>query len=63
MLSSNKAASLAARLVENNSIYTAKRDPDDDDDDEALFAELEEEIENGSDAFVRESGLKALKAE
>ncbi|KAF8914015.1 hypothetical protein CPB84DRAFT_45111 [Gymnopilus junonius] len=59
---SSKSASLAVRLVPNNSSYASKRDPDEDDED-TLFAELEEEIENSSDAFVRESGLKALKAE
>ncbi|KAF4619218.1 hypothetical protein D9613_005329 [Agrocybe pediades] len=63
MSSSSKSASLAARLVENNNPSRSRRDPDDDDDDEALFAELEEEIENDSNSAIRETGLQVLKAE
>ncbi|PPR07207.1 hypothetical protein CVT26_012640 [Gymnopilus dilepis] len=62
-MSSSKAASLASRIVENNTPYSSRRNTDEDEDDEALFAELEEEIENNSDAIGREHGLKALKAE
>lgn len=57
--------SLAARLVEPNVSSRSRRDPknDDDEDDEALFAELEEEIENDTSPFMREHGLQALKRE
>ena len=57
-----KAASLAARLVESNTPGRYNRDFDDE-DNEALFAELEEEIENDSNIDVREHGLQVLKAE
>jgi len=53
---------LAARLVEpNNPLKGVYNDNDDDDD--AIFAELEEEIENDSSAAIREHGLKLLKEE
>ncbi|KAJ7068390.1 thioredoxin-like protein [Mycena amicta] len=51
-----KLASLAARLVEPN-----YRPRDDEDDEEALFAELEEEIENDSSAEIREYGLRLIR--
>ncbi|KAF8165235.1 thioredoxin-like protein [Crassisporium funariophilum] len=57
----SKAASLAARLVEPNS-HKSLHDADDE-DDEALFAELEEEIENNSNSFMREQGFEILKRE
>ncbi|KAJ7094648.1 thioredoxin-like protein, partial [Mycena belliarum] len=53
-----KAAALAARIVEPN---RHRRQDEDEDDDEALFAELEEEIENDSNAEMREYGLQALR--
>jgi hypothetical protein len=53
-----KIASLSARLVEPN----RNRD-NEDDDDEALFAELEAEIENEGDSMAREQGLGAIKRE
>ncbi|KAF8974429.1 thioredoxin-like protein [Flammula alnicola] len=62
MSSNSKAASLAARLVESNNPNRSRRDSDDEDDD-ALFAELEEEIENDSNSSIREHGLQVLKAE
>ncbi|KAF9484026.1 hypothetical protein BDN70DRAFT_218589 [Pholiota conissans] len=61
MTSNSKATSLAARLVESNNPNRSRHDSDDDDD--ALFAELEEEIENDSNATVREHGLRVLKTE
>ncbi|KAF8205109.1 thioredoxin-like protein [Pholiota molesta] len=61
MSSNSKAASLAARLVESNNPNRSRHDSDDDDD--ALFAELEEEIENDTHASVREHGLRVLKTE
>lgn len=54
-----KLASLASRLVEPNN----SRDRDEEDDEEALFAELEAEIENDSSSAMREHGLTALKQE
>ncbi|KAJ7276519.1 GTPase inhibitor [Mycena haematopus] len=53
-----KIASLTARLVEPN---RHPRHIDDEDDDDALFAELEEEIENDSNETMREYGLQVLK--
>lgn len=57
--SNSKAASLAARLVESNN----RRHYDDEEDEDAIFAELEEEIENDSNPVIREKGLKLLKEE
>ncbi|KAJ7638959.1 thioredoxin-like protein [Roridomyces roridus] len=54
-----KAASLAARIVESN--RRPRHENDDELDEEALFAELEEEIENDSNGEMREYGLKVLK--
>ncbi|KAJ7498795.1 thioredoxin-like protein [Mycena latifolia] len=54
-----KIASLAARIVEPN--RKPRHQDDDEDDDEALFAELEEEIENDSNAEMREYGLQVLR--
>ncbi|KAJ7228538.1 thioredoxin-like protein [Mycena pura] len=63
MLNNNpKAASLAARLVESNR-GPPRHEDNEDEDEEALFAELEEEIENDSNASVREYGMKLLKQE
>jgi thiol-disulfide isomerase/thioredoxin len=50
---------LASRLVEPNN----SRDQDDEEDEEALFAELEAEIENDSSAAMREQGLSVLRQE
>lgn len=58
----SKLASLASRLLDPN----PRRHNDDSDeelDDEALFAELEEEIEKDSNAAMREQGLQALRRE
>ncbi|RDB22590.1 Thioredoxin domain-containing protein plp1 [Hypsizygus marmoreus] len=67
MDSSPKIASLAARIVESNRPdhhpRNRQHESDDEDDDEALFAELEEEIENGSNAAMREQGLEVLRRE
>ena len=60
--SSSKAASLATRLVQSNNPNRSKYGSDDEDDD-AIFAELEEEIENDSNVSIREHGLQVLKAE
>ncbi|KAJ6539465.1 hypothetical protein B0H19DRAFT_1179211 [Mycena capillaripes] len=57
-VSNPKIASLAARLVEPN---RRPRHEDEEEDDEALFAELEEEIENDSNAEMREYGLQVLR--
>ena len=59
VFSNSKAASLAARLVESNH----RRHYDDEEDEDAIFAELEEEIENDSNPVIREQGLKFLKEE
>jgi len=59
---SSRAETLASRLVDPNRPH--RRDANDSDDDEdAIFAELEEEIENDSNALVREHAMKALKRE
>ncbi|KAJ7129544.1 thioredoxin-like protein [Mycena epipterygia] len=59
LASNPKIASLAARLVEPN--RQPRHEEEDEEDDEALFAELEEEIENDSNAEMREYGLQILK--
>ncbi|KAJ7590995.1 thioredoxin-like protein [Mycena floridula] len=53
----SKIASLAARIVEPN------KPEYEDDDDEALFAELEAEIEDDSNAAMREHGLEIFRQE
>ncbi|GLB33928.1 putative NTP binding protein [Lyophyllum shimeji] len=59
-----KVASLAARLVESNRPDRHRRNrEEEEDDDEALFAELEAEIENDGDASIRERGLDVLRRE
>ncbi|KAH7887642.1 thioredoxin-like protein [Phlebopus sp. FC_14] len=52
----SKMSSLASRLVESNS---ARSEAEDDED--AIFAELEAEIENDDSAAFREHGLQQLK--
>jgi hypothetical protein len=59
--SRRKIASLSARLVDPNP--RRKGHEEDEDDDEALFAELEAEIENESNASMRERGLVELREE
>jgi hypothetical protein len=51
-----KINSLALRVVESN-----RSRGDSDDDDEAIFAELEAEIENSDSATFREHGLEQLR--
>ncbi|TRM67683.1 thioredoxin-like protein [Schizophyllum amplum] len=58
-----KITSLAARLVDPNNESRRNRDLDDEDDEEAIFAELEAEIENDDDAANRERGMAVLKSE
>lgn len=54
-----KVASLASRLVDSN-----RRDHGyEEDDDEAIFAELEAEIENDTNSSIREQGLSIIKQE
>lgn len=48
--------SLASRVVESN-----RSREETDDDDDAIFAELEAEIENADSAAFREHGLEQLK--
>ncbi|KAK0206354.1 thioredoxin-like protein [Desarmillaria ectypa] len=60
MNSNKRIETLAARLVEPNSLRDRAQDSDDD-DDETLFAELEAEIENDGNYAMREQGLEVLK--
>ena len=62
---SERITSLAARLVEPSDSSRSRRDLEgnDDEDDDTLFAELEEEIENNSNSFMREHSLQVLKRE
>ncbi|KAJ6628745.1 GTPase inhibitor [Mycena sp. CBHHK59/15] len=53
-----KIASLAARLVEPNRL---SRHEEEEEDEDAIFAELEDEIENDSNAEMREHGLQVLR--
>ncbi|KAG7096827.1 hypothetical protein E1B28_004236 [Marasmius oreades] len=66
MASNPKITSLASRLIEPN--HPAGRsgkhaDDLDLDDDDAIFAELEAEIENDDNSAIREQGLAVLKRE
>lgn len=62
-----KITSIATRLVEPNDPWHRSKhnntDDNDDDDDEALFAELEAEIENDSSSAMREQGLDVFRRE
>lgn len=51
-----KINSLASRVVESN-----RAQEEAEDDDEAIFAELEAEIENDDSAAFREHGLEQLR--
>ncbi|TFK29386.1 GTPase inhibitor [Coprinopsis marcescibilis] len=62
-MSSAKAASLAARLVAPNLGSSRQRNSDDEDDEDAIFAQLEEEIENDPSYSVREQAVSMLKRE
>jgi len=55
----SKLDSLASRVVESKD----SREEDEFDDDDAIFAELEAEIENDSNAAVRDQGLEQLRLE
>lgn len=48
---------LASRVLQSN------RERDEDDGVDAIFAELEAEIENDDNAAVRERGLQQLRAQ
>lgn len=61
--SNSKVASLSARLVEPNRISRRGQPDDGEDDDDAIFAELEAEIENDDSSAMRERGLEAIKRE
>lgn len=51
--------SLASRVVDSNDF----REEDELYDDDAIFAELEAEIENNGDAALRDQGLQQLRLE
>ena len=59
--SNSKIESLASRLVEPND--PRRNRDEDEDDDEAIFAELEAEIENDGSYSMREQGLDVFKRE
>ncbi|KAF9268094.1 thioredoxin-like protein [Marasmius fiardii PR-910] len=65
MDSNPKIASLASRLVEPNypSGRSGKHHDNHELDDDAIFAELEAEIENDDNSAIREQGLAILKRE
>ncbi|KAG6833881.1 hypothetical protein H0H87_007892 [Tephrocybe sp. NHM501043] len=64
MDSNPKIASLASRIVESNRPDRHRRHEEEDEEDtDALFAELEEEIENDGDVALREHGLDVLRRE
>ena len=60
-----KIASLASRLIEPNNPQAHNRNQSDDDldDDEAIFAQLEAEIEDDTSSAMREQGLEVLRRE
>jgi hypothetical protein len=62
--SNSKIASLSARLVEPDKFKNRGRhEVVEEEDEETLFAELEAEIENDSNAALREQGLELLSRE
>ncbi|KAJ7684061.1 hypothetical protein B0H17DRAFT_1169912 [Mycena rosella] len=56
----SKIDTLTARIVAPNNRHR-RHEEEDDEDEDALFAELEEEIENDSNGQMREYGLQVLK--
>jgi hypothetical protein len=44
-------------------MFERRRSDESDDDDDAIFAELEAEIENDDSIGMREQGLEAIKRE
>lgn len=60
--SDSKITSLSSRLVEPNQA-PSRRHYDSEDDDDAIFAELEAEIENDDNIAMRERGLEIIKRE
>ncbi|KZT74316.1 thioredoxin-like protein [Daedalea quercina L-15889] len=60
-----KIHTLTSRITQPGPSSAPRRDNDDDDalDDEALFAQLEEEIENDASPELREQGIQRLQAE
>lgn len=58
--SHSKIASLSSRLLEPN---RSSRDDNSEDDEDAIFAELEAEIENDDNPAVREQGIGVIKRE
>ncbi|EKM80150.1 hypothetical protein AGABI1DRAFT_113355 [Agaricus bisporus var. burnettii JB137-S8] len=60
MASHSKIASLSSRLLEPN---RSSRDDNSEDDEDAIFAELEAEIENDDNPAVREQGIGVIKRE
>ncbi|KAH8830452.1 thioredoxin-like protein [Flagelloscypha sp. PMI_526] len=61
--SESKAASLASRLVESNKSANTQHSSDELEDEDAIFAELEEEIENDGSYYMREKGLERMRNE
>ncbi|TCD68219.1 hypothetical protein EIP91_011391 [Steccherinum ochraceum] len=63
----SKITQLSSRLTDpmhsSSSREDNRRSDPDEDDDDAIFAELEAEIENADDAGMRERGMRALQAE
>ncbi|KAK7061834.1 thioredoxin-like protein [Favolaschia claudopus] len=54
-----RVASLTARVIESN--RRPRHNDQDEEDEDAIFAELEEEIENDSNPSMREHGMQVLK--
>jgi len=63
MASNPRITSLAGRLVDPNTHQARSGRVDDDEDEDALFAELEAEIENDDNSYMREQGLEVFKRE
>lgn len=68
----SRCSSTNARFIESlNSDYKAsidrvqesRRDASDDEDEDALFAELEAELENADSAALRDRGIKEMRAQ
>lgn len=58
-----KIATLKSHIVQSASSSRPRDDNASDLDDEELFAQLEEELENDSNAELREHGIKRLQRE
>lgn len=66
------SSSTNARFIESldtkykpsvNRVHESRKDDSDDEDEDALFAELEAELENADSAVLRDGGIKEMRTQ